>query len=134
MPPHEKLVAPASPVPMTTETLESRVRRLTQILASCGRDVDTSGQDESQAALKRFSAALGSIQQVTAEIRSRIGSGDWDAGDALAARLLLDAVTAAVRSCRVVSHETTSRLVEVEATLKKGYNFVLREERTKRET
>ena len=118
---------------MTTETLDSRVRRLAQILAASGRQVETKS-DESQgaAALKHFSASLGLVQQLTAEVRSRIGVDDWDASDALAARLLLDAFTSAVRSCRVVSHVTTSSLVEVERTVKKFHHFAHREEVTRR--
>jgi hypothetical protein len=121
---------------MTTEALDSRVRRLAQILASCRRDVETSSQDESAAtaALKHFSTVLPLVEQLTADVRSRVGNGDWDAGDALAARLLLDAMTSAMRSSRVVTNETTSRLVEVERTVKNGHTFVRREEAITRKT
>ena len=97
---------------MTTETLDSRVRRLAQILAASGRQVETNS-DESQgaAALKHFSASLGLVQQLTAEIRSRIGVDDWDASDALTARMLLDAMSSAVHTCRVVSDAASSSLV-----------------------
>jgi hypothetical protein len=121
---------------MTTEALDSRVRRLAQILASCRRDVESSGQGESAAtaALKHFSTVLPLVQQLTAEVRSRVGNGDWDGGDALAARLLLDAMTSAVRSSRVVTNETTSRLVELERTVNRGHTFVRREEANRRAT
>ena len=117
---------------MTTETLDNRVRRLAQILAASGRNVETNS-DESQAvsALKHFSTSLGLVQELTAEVRSRIGVDDWDASDALTARLLLDALTSAVRSCRVVSKVTTSALVEVERTMTKGHHFIHREEVTR---
>jgi hypothetical protein len=121
---------------MTTETLDSRVRHLAQILASCRRDVETSSQDEAAAAaaLKHFSTILPLVQQLTVEVRSRVGNGDWDGGDALAARLLLDAMTSALRSCRVVTNETTRQLVEVERTVNRGHTFVRREEANRRET
>ena len=132
---HEKVSAAAPPAPSTTETLNSRVLRLTQMLGTRGRDLETTSQGESQAevALKRFSASLGLVQQLAAEVRSRIGTDDWDASDSLAARLLLDALTDAVRSCRVVAHVTTSSLVEVERTMKKFHHFAHREEVTRRE-
>ena len=130
---HEKILASSPPASTTTETLDSRVRRLAQILAASGRQVETnSDESHGAAALKHFSASLGLVQQLTAEVRSRIGVDDWDASDALAARLLLDAFTSAVRSCRVVSHATTSSLVEVERTVKQFHHFAHREEVTRR--
>jgi hypothetical protein len=118
---------------MTTETLDDRVRRLTQILAARGRDIETNSHEpQAVAALKHFSTSLGLLQQLTAEVRSRIGADEWDASDALAARLLLDALVSAVRSCRVVSHVTASSLVEVERTVKKFRHFIHREEVTRR--
>jgi hypothetical protein len=121
--PHDKAFASAPPGPTSTETLDSRVRRVAHILAACGRDVQTGSEDESQAvaALKHFSTSLLLVQQLTTEIRTRIGVGDWDASDALTARLLLDALTSALRSCRVVSRAATSSLVEVERAVSKGH-------------
>jgi hypothetical protein len=86
------------------------------------------------AALQHFSTTLPLLQQLTAEVRSRLGNGDWDSGDTLAARLLLDAMTSAVRSCRVVTNETTSRLIDVERTVNRGHTFVRREEASGRKT
>jgi hypothetical protein len=130
---HEKDFASPPPASLTTETLDGRVRRLAQILTASGRHVETN-RDESQGAtaLKHFSASLGLIQQLTAEVRSRIGTDDWDASDALTARLLLDALSSAVRTCRVVSDVASSSLVEVERTMKKGHHFIHREEVTRR--
>jgi hypothetical protein len=114
---------------MATPTLDSRVRRLEQILASRARDGDSaSGQDDAAvAALKQFSMVLRSLQQLTDEVHARIGVGDWDAGDALAARLLLDVLTSALRSSRVVSNDSASRLLDVERTLRAGDNFLRHE-------
>jgi hypothetical protein len=130
---YEKDFASPPPASMTTETLDDRVQRLAQILAASRRHVETN-RDESQgtAALKHFSASLGLIQQLTAEVRSRIGSHDWDASDALTARMLLDALSSAVHTCRVVSDAASSRLVEVERTMKKANHFIHREEVTRR--
>ena len=114
---------------MATDTLESRVCRLEQILANRERDTDTaSGQDDAAvAALKQFSMALRSVQQLTDEVRSRIGAGTWDAGDVLAARLLLDSLTSALRSCRFVSDETTLRLRNIDLVVREGGDFLRRE-------
>jgi hypothetical protein len=132
---HDKVFASTPPAPLTAETLDSRVRRLSHILASCRRDLDTSSQQTSEmAALQHFSTTLPLLQQLTAEVRSRLGNGDWDSGDTLAARLLLDAMTSAVRSCRVVTNETTSRLIDVERTVNRGHTFVRREEASGRKT
>ena len=130
MPPHEKLLASAPSAPLTTDALDTRVRRLEQILATCRRDDDSaSGQDESAAAaaLKQFPAVLQTVRQFTEEVRSRIGAGDWDAADVLAARLLLDSVTSALRTCRVVSRQAASRLADVERTVNAGHKFHHRE-------
>jgi hypothetical protein len=125
LPPPENVFASAPLAPKATETLDSRVRRLTQILATSRQHTDTaSGHDESAAALRDFATVLPSLQQLTQEVRTRVGAGDWDAGDVLAARLLLDAMTAALRSCRVVSHQTTSRLHEVHRVIRSGHRFV----------
>jgi hypothetical protein len=117
---------------MTTETLDDRVQRLAQILAASRRHETTRDESQGTAALKHFSASLGLIQQLTAEVRSRIGSHDWDASDALTARMLLDALSSAVHTCRVVSDVASSRLVEVERTMKKVNHFIHREEVTRR--
>jgi hypothetical protein len=109
---------------MTTDALDSRVRRLENILAGCAREAEgASSQDESAAsvALKHFSASLKSVQQLTDEVRSRVGAGEWDAADALAARLLLEALTSALRSCRIVSHQTTARLFDVQRAADAGH-------------
>lgn len=127
MPPPENVFASAPPAPKATETLDSRVRRLTQILATSRQHTDTaSGHDESAvaAALRDFSAVLPSVQQLTEETRSRVGAGDWDAGDVLAARLLLDTMTVALRSCRVVTDEKTARLREVHLVIRSGHRLV----------
>lgn len=117
---------------MATETLDSRVRRLEQILATRGRHTDApSDESASAAALRHFSTTLQSIVPLTPELRSRIGAGDWDAGDGLAARLLLDVLISALRSCRVVSDQATSRLHEVERAVKAGHKFLRREAASK---
>jgi hypothetical protein len=127
LPPHENLFTSAPPARATTDTLDSRVRRLEHILTMRARDVGTpSGQDD-EAALKQFAMVLRSVQQLTDEVRCRIGTGAWDVGDALAARLLLDALTSALRNCRVVSDHTTSRLLNVERAVRAGHNFLRRE-------
>jgi hypothetical protein len=120
---------------MATETLDSRVRRLEQILATRGRHTDAaSDESASAAALRHFSTTLQSIVPLTPEVRSRIGAGDWDAGDGLAARLLLDVLISALRSCRVVSDQATSRLHEVERAVKAGHKFLRREAAISKET
>ena len=132
MPPHEKVFTSAPPTPTAKETLDSRVRRLEQILATSGRfNEGTRRQDESAsaAALKHFATVLHPMQQLAQEIRSRVGASDWDAADALAVRLLLDTLTAALRSCRVVSDDAASRMQNIERAMKVGHRLLAREAR-----
>ena len=127
MPPHDSLFASAPPASVTTDTLDLRVRRLEHILTMSARDVGTPGGQDDDAALKQFVTVLRSVQQLTDEVRFRIGTGAWDVGDALAARLLLDALTSALRNCRAVSNRTTSRLLTVDRAVQAGHNFIRRE-------
>jgi hypothetical protein len=130
--PPEHVFASDPPAPKATETLDSRVRRLTQILAIAPKHAERgSSHDESAAAaaLRNFSAVLPSVQQLAQEVRSRVGAGDWDAGDVLAARLLLQALTSALRSCRVVSDEAAARLHDFDRTFKAGHMRLRRESR-----
>jgi hypothetical protein len=134
LPPHENLIASAPAGPLTTDTLDSRVRRLEHVLAMRPRDVDTPNAHDGEAALKQFSMVLRSLQQFTDEVRTRIGADAWDAGDVLAARLLLEDLTTALRNCRVVSHDTTSRLFNVDRAVRAGHNFLRREPVGRHET
>ena len=134
MPPHESLFASAPPASAATDTLDSRVRRLEHILTVRARDAGTPGGQDDDAALKQFVMGLRSVQQLTDEVRCRIGTSAWDAGDALAARLLLDALTSALRNCRVVSDHTASRLLNVDRAVRAGHNFFRREPASRQAT
>ena len=119
---------------MTTDTLESRVRRLEHILTVRALDVGTASGQDDDAALKQFVMVLRSVQQLTDEVRCRIGTSPWDVGDALAARLLLDALTSALRNCRVLSDHTASRLLSVDRAVRGAHNFLRREQARRQAT
>ena len=126
--PLEKL-STASADTSTTDTLNRRVRRLERIIATTGGSTSEQGSAEESreaVALRRLSAAADPLRQLTKEIESRGGANAWDTVDVLAARLLLESLAGALRSCRLVSDTARRHLQAVERNAKAAGKFLAR--------
>ena len=130
--PLERLSGSAPDASRTTDTLDSRVRRLEQILAATGgwRGGASGGGesvDAETAALQRLSSIAPRLKELTREIQARVGAGCWDAADILGARVLLEELAAALRSSRLVANRTAARLHEVQNAVKDARRLLNRE-------
>ena len=118
--PLEKL-STASADASATDTLDRRVRRLARIIATAGgitSDQGTGEESREAVALRRLSAVADPLRQLTGEVESRCGASAWDAADVLGARLLVESLSGALRSCRLVTDTVSRRLQTVERNAK----------------
>lgn len=130
--PLEKLSDSTSGGSGTADALDSRLRRLEEILASTARSPGASvGEarfpeapaghvmDAATAALEELSAVAPRLSGLIRAIEARVGASSWDAADQLVARVLLDELVLALRSSRLVANSTSARLNDVSDTVKK---------------
>src|SRR5512138_202316 len=77
-----------------------RLRQLERLLKEYGpaQPPDISGD------LTRGGVVSPRVRPFTETVADRLGAETWDVADALAARLLLDELTASLRGCRVVTN------------------------------
>lgn len=109
------------------DTLEHRVRQLERIIASTPR-LPVSGEEGRESAdagaVQRLTALTLRLRRITEHIHKRVGLTTCDAGDLIAARLLLDDLTAALGSCRVIAEMASSRLQEPARAIKDTHRFL----------
>jgi hypothetical protein len=128
--PLEKLAdAGTDSVTMEDQSLDARIRRLVRLIAAVdhGRTPGApalSADGEARATIQRLNALAVRIRAITDEVERRRTSGDWDGGDALTARLLLEDLTAALRICRTLSDGASSRLQHVHPALRDARRIV----------
>jgi hypothetical protein len=121
-------------VSASASTLDRRVRRLERILAASGgtRPAESDGAKSAGAdldAVQRLALLAPRLTAWTRELESRAGAAPWDAADLLAARLLLDDLHAAVRSCRGVATAASGRMQELQRAIKSGRKYLARNAR-----
>jgi hypothetical protein len=106
-----------------SDALSARLHRLERLLEAFG------GAHSSLTASGQGAASLASprLRPLTDEITRRVGSEEWDAGDALAVRVLLDELAASVRHCRVVATAASTHLRDVHAALREADRLLARE-------
>ena len=104
------------------ETLERRLDRVTRMLAAA---IDHPAPAASTDVPRPHVSAR--IRPLTEEVERRMPVGEWDTGDALVARLLMDALTASLRSCRQVANDASARLDRVQGTVRRGERLRERE-------
>lgn len=109
---------------MAYEDLDARLSRLEALLDRIALPEpathQTASGDLNPAVLDRLASAIERIDRIAAEVARREGTADWDPADRLAARLLLEHLTAAVRDCGVVAHAAAAHLERVEGALADG--------------
>ena len=103
-------------------SLEARLLRLEALLdvatpAAAGGHHSAPTGELDPATLDRLAALADRLRRLTTAIDERTGACDWDAVDQMAARLLLDQLTAAARDCRTVAAAATARLAQAETAV-----------------
>ena len=104
-----------------------RLHRLEQLLNESGtaQPPDFSGAPAPAGA--RDALISPRLRPLTEEIARRIAIDDWDLADALAARMLVDELTASLRGCRIVANIVSARLGEAHAALREARGVLLRQ-------
>jgi len=109
--------------------LRGRLERLERLLETHGpaQPPDLSLAGSGAANSKVFgSLASPRLPPLSDEIERRTHSDEWDAADAVTARVLLDELTASLRGCRLVATAASARLRDVQSALREGQRLLER--------
>jgi hypothetical protein len=106
------------------DALYARLQRLERLLEAFSSAQTPAVTASGQAATNLASPRL---RPLTDEVKRRVGTDEWDAGDALAIRVLLDELAASVRSCRVVATTASAQLRDVHSVLREADRLLTRE-------
>jgi len=102
--------------------------RLTELLEAVGREPIATRIGDAAAAMGPPRPYVSTrLRPLTEHIEGRLHIVEWDAADALAARLLLDELTASLRTYRHVASDVSTRLHGVQDALKHGQRVLDRE-------
>jgi hypothetical protein len=135
----DKLTSSRTETTRPDSDLDTRVRRLAELIDSVSatrtpEPAPNVFENANAAAIRRLSVAATRLHQLTEEIDRRVRVGDWDAMDTLCARLLLDEIVVALRSCRIVATTCRERLEGVRDLVREGQRFIQRDQRESRAT
>jgi hypothetical protein len=129
---HEKLQATHAKATEHSEDLDTRLRRLAVLIdsvlsirtAESALDIK---QRPTALAIRRLDAGTTSLTGLTGEIERRLTVTNWDGGDAVCARLLLDELTTILRSCRVLTAASGETLTAAREAVRQAGRMIQRE-------
>ena len=114
-------------VDQENNALLDRLHRLEQLLKASGTAHPPDFSGAPTAAAARDALTSPRLRPLIEEVARRTGTDDWDVADALAARVLLDELTASLRGCRLVTNTVSARLGEAHASLREARSVLLRQ-------